>query len=44
MGLIGKAAVKAFYGTNAHHSYFSGCSQGGRQGYFSAQYDPGDFD
>ncbi|OHF01543.1 hypothetical protein CORC01_03033 [Colletotrichum orchidophilum] len=44
MALIGKAAVKAFYGTKAHHSYYSGCSQGGRQGYFAAQYNPHDFD
>ncbi|KAK1676396.1 feruloyl esterase [Colletotrichum godetiae] len=44
MALIGKEAVKAFYGTGAHHSYYSGCSQGGRQGYFAAQYSPHDFD
>ncbi|KAF4422265.1 putative feruloyl esterase [Colletotrichum fructicola] len=44
MTLIGKAAVKSFYGTDPQHSYYSGCSQGGRQGYFAAQYSPEDFD
>ncbi|KAF9872480.1 feruloyl esterase b [Colletotrichum karsti] len=44
MALIGKAAVKAFYGVDPQHSYYSGCSQGGRQGYFAAEYSPEDFD
>ncbi|TDZ48361.1 putative feruloyl esterase [Colletotrichum trifolii] len=44
MALIGKAAVEVFNGVKPRHSYFRGCSQGGRQGYFAAQYEPGDFD
>ncbi|KAF6816307.1 feruloyl esterase b [Colletotrichum plurivorum] len=44
MAVIGKATAKAFYGVEVSHSYYSGCSQGGRQGYFAAQYSPEDFD
>ncbi|KAJ4178525.1 hypothetical protein NW755_013139 [Fusarium falciforme] len=42
--VIGKAAVKAFYGKQPAYSYYSGCSQGGRQGYFAAEKYPEDFD
>ncbi|KAF4463167.1 feruloyl esterase b [Fusarium albosuccineum] len=44
MTVIGKAASKAFYGRSPHHSYYTGCSTGGRQGYFAAQHYPDDFD
>jgi len=40
----GKAIVSAFYGAPAKHSYFMGCSTGGRQGLVSAQRFPNDFD
>lgn len=41
---LAKAAIKRAYGEDVRHSYYSGCSTGGRQGYFAAQYHPGDFD
>lgn len=44
MTVIGKALVEAYYDTPARYSYYSGCSTGGRQGYFAAQIYPGDFD
>lgn len=44
MTTLGKAAVVSFYQKPAHHAYYSGCSTGGRQGYFAAQYHPDDFD
>ncbi|KAJ4191868.1 hypothetical protein NW767_010775 [Fusarium falciforme] len=44
LAVIGKAAVKAFYGKQPAYSYYSGCSQGGRQGYFAAEKYPEDFD
>ncbi|KAH6670293.1 feruloyl esterase [Plectosphaerella plurivora] len=44
MTVIAKAAAKAYYGKKASYSYYSGCSTGGRQGYFAAQYHPEDFD
>jgi feruloyl esterase len=39
-----KAVVKAFYGDPAKHSYFNGCSNGGRQALIEAQRYPADYD
>jgi feruloyl esterase len=39
-----KALVARFYGTPAHHTYFSGCSGGAVQGYEAAMHNPDDFD
>ncbi|KAL6709848.1 hypothetical protein ACN47E_000633 [Coniothyrium glycines] len=37
---IGKAITKQYFGKEAHHSYWNGCSTGGRQGYAIAQRFP----
>jgi feruloyl esterase len=39
-----KALAAKFYGSPAHHIYFSGCSGGAVQGYESAMHTPDDFD
>ena len=42
--LAAKALIKAYYGQAPHYSYFSGCSDGGREALMEAQRYPGDFD
>lgn len=44
LAVQGKAVTAAFYGNAPKYSYFTGCSNGGRQGFKSAQRYPGDFD
>jgi len=39
-----KALAKIYYGNSPRHSYWNGCSTGGRQGMISAQRFPQDFD
>ena len=39
-----KTIIAAYYGTAEQHSYWDGCSTGGRQGLMSAQRFPDDFD
>lgn len=41
---VSKAIVQAFYGGAAKHSYFAGCSNGGRQALLEAQRYPADYD
>jgi hypothetical protein len=42
--VAGKALVAAAYGRPHNYAYFTGCSTGGLQGFFSAQRFPNDFD
>ncbi|KAL3439920.1 Tannase/feruloyl esterase [Aspergillus insuetus] len=44
MTLVGKQLAKSLYGREPHHSYWNGCSTGGRQGYILAQKYPTDYD
>lgn len=42
--LAAKALAKAFYGKGPRYSYFTGCSDGGREALIEAQRHPEDFD
>ena len=44
MTLKAKAIIAAFYETAPKHSFFAGCSSGGRQGLMEAQRFPEDYD
>src|SRR5213082_2661399 len=44
MTQIAKTVISAFYGSNAQHSYFDNCSNGGRQALMEAQRFPRDYD
>lgn len=44
MSVKAKAMVAAFYGKGPHHSYFSSCSDGGREALMEAQRFPDDYD
>jgi Tannase and feruloyl esterase len=44
MTLVGKAKARAFYGDTPKQSYFSDCSNGGRQALMEAQRFPDDYD
>lgn len=42
--VVGKELTESFYASSINHSYYLGCSTGGRQGMKSAQEFPNDFD
>jgi Tannase and feruloyl esterase len=44
MTVVGKTVTARFYGRPATHSYWNGCSGGGRQGLMEAQRHPTDYD
>jgi feruloyl esterase len=44
MTVRAKAFIKAFYGREAQHSYWNGCSGGGREGLLQAARYPDEFD
>ncbi|KAL2203671.1 feruloyl esterase B [Sarocladium strictum] len=44
LAVVGKLVSESFYGKAPAHSYWKGCSTGGRQGMMLAQKYPGDFD
>jgi hypothetical protein len=44
MTRVAKAVIQAFYGHWPQHSYFGGCSNGGRQALMEAQRFPEDYD
>ncbi|KAI2473349.1 tannase and feruloyl esterase [Annulohypoxylon bovei var. microspora] len=44
VSIIGKAITESYFGKPPHHSYWNGCSQGGRQGMKLAEKYPTAFD
>ena len=44
MTAAAKSIVRTYYGSDAKHAYFFGCSNGGRQGLMEAQRFPADYD
>ncbi len=42
--VVGKAIIRRYYGSSPSHSYFEGCSNGGRLGVQEAERYPQDFD
>ena len=44
MTVKSKALITAYYGSAPRHSYWNGCSSGGKQGLKEAQRYPGDYD
>jgi pimeloyl-ACP methyl ester carboxylesterase len=44
MAVKAKAIIRAYYGSAPKHSYWNGCSTGGRQGLMAAQRFPAEYD